>query len=740
MNRSDTSRVSAFSLLHPALQEHLYQMRWTQLRPIQVDAIYTILGSSKHALIAANTAGGKTEAAFLPIISHILQKPSPGLRAIYVGPLKALINDQFRRLDELCAKCEMSVHRWHGDVSRQQKQSFLQTPSPILLITPESIESLFINHPHHMASLFGSIEFIVIDELHVFIGKERGAHLRSLIARIRQRSMIVPRLVGLSATMGDPALAAKWLLPDEESNVRIISDAAAREIKYRMKGYLRNPSREQENVDAALPNALQETPSDEALADDLIREFRGKKSLIFANSRATLEFYTDMLSRRCKKNNLADHFRIHHGSLSKAEREDTEDALRSEIPTATLCSATLELGIDVGSIRATGHIGCPWSVNSLAQRLGRSGRRDGEASVMYMHIVDDEPGPKTSLVDCLFPELLQAIAMTDLLLAKWSEPPDWNRLHVSTLVQQLLSVIAETGGATASLLFSQLVRNGAFQSISDTVFLQILRDLAQHDLIEQTSEGDLILGLEGERVVRSADFYSSFVTTQEYRVSFAGKVIGMVAAAPGTGADGFLILAGRRWRILDIDEQRKDILVEPAKGGRLPYFRSEGGADIHPHVRATMRQVLFGNSTYVYLDEMASHMLSMARDLAVRANLARNPLVQDGRDVWWFTWTGSRIQRTLAALGQHFAGIDLVDEEIALRFSHVSVHEVLTKYSRLSDNCPPPEEIASKVSLKIVEKYDHYLSPGIQSLAYTRNLLDQQGAIAFMRETLPTLH
>src|SRR5690606_23080268 len=163
------------------------------------------------------------------------------------------------------------------------------------------------------------------------------------------------------------------------------------------------------------------------------------------------------------------------------------------------------------------------------------------------------------------------VAMTELLLEKWCEPPESERLHLSTLVQQILSVVAETGGASALTLFDRLVDRGAFPEVPNDVFIRVLRDLGAADLLEQTPERDLILGLVGGRIVRSVDFYSAFVTSEEYKVVYAGHSIGAVASEPGMGADGFLILAGRRWRILDVDTERREILVEPARGGRLPY-------------------------------------------------------------------------------------------------------------------------------------------------------------------------
>ena len=227
-------------------------------------------------------------------------------------------------------------------------------------------------------------------------------------------------------------------------------------------------------------------------------------------------------------------FRVHHGSLSKGEREETEDELRAGKTIAAFCSSTLEMGIDVGSVKSVGQIGPPWSVNSLAQRLGRSGRKEGEKSEIRIYIEEDEPGPDASIVDRLFPDLLQTIAMTELLLTKWCEPPEVDRLHLSTLVQQTMSVIKEAGGARADQLHATLIKSGAFPTVDQETFIDVLRSMGKADLIEQTAEGVLILGLLGEKIVTSRDFYMAFIVPEEYRVIHGGRHVGNVTSAHGS--------------------------------------------------------------------------------------------------------------------------------------------------------------------------------------------------------------
>jgi ATP-dependent Lhr-like helicase len=730
-NMAPENSPKAFGRLHSSLQEALYRMHWLKLRPIQVNAIHEIFDGEGDLIIAARTAAGKTEAAFLPILSCMLEKPSPGVRAIYVGPLKALINDQFSRLEELCQEAEIPVHKWHGDVSAAPKRRLLDRPSGVLLITPESMESLFVNHAQRLTAVFSSLNFIVIDELHSFIGTERGAHLRSLICRLAAMGREPVRRAGLSATLGPEIDAVRrWLRPSDPETVRLIQDPEKKSIKLRISGYLKHPDLK--------ARAASEDESETDLEGDLEREifgtFHGKTALIFANAKSSIEALADYARREAARRGFPDLFRVHHGSLSKGEREETEEALKSEQPTATFCSSTLEMGIDVGNVKIVGQIGAPWSVSSLTQRLGRSGRKEGESSVIRIFVEEDEPDQHTSLFDRLFPELLQATAMTELLLEKWCEPREIDRLHLSTLVQQVLSVITERGGARADELHHALVLQGGFPLVDQPTLIQVLRSMGSADLIEQSPDGLLITGLLGEKIVRHHSFYVAFMVHEEYRVNHAGHHIGNVAFMPDFREDKFLILAGRRWKIQDIDHERKVIAVEPSPGGRVPYFPPDEGGDIHPRIREVMRALLGRDELPVFLDMKAREMLVQARSAARASGLLCAPLFQDGADAVWFTWTGSRIQRTLLGLGEFFGGLKVTDERVALVFEKATVDKVREIYRGFLSNCPDSVSLARRFDQRVREKYEIYLSDDLTAELFARERIDLSGAIERIRE------
>ena len=214
-----TAPSSSFHLLDERIQKFIWAEGWEELRDAQEAAIPLIVKADRDVIIAAATAAGKTEAAFFPALTHLLQAQSPGL-IVYISPLKALINDQFGRLERLCESLEIPVWPWHGDISATRKTRFLTKREGVLLITPESLEAMLCNRGSSVAAVFGRMAFFIVDELHAFIGSERGKQLQSLMHRIENSlGRFAPR-IGLSATLGDMRLAADFLQPSNAAGDR----------------------------------------------------------------------------------------------------------------------------------------------------------------------------------------------------------------------------------------------------------------------------------------------------------------------------------------------------------------------------------------------------------------------------------------------------------------------------------------------------------------------------------------
>ncbi len=161
------------------------------------------LDSDDNLLLSSGTASGKTEAAFLPVLTELYKKPSASVGVLYISPLKALINDQFKRLEYLLLESELPVCKWHGDASVTEKNRLVKNPRGILQITPESLESLLIHKRGACLKLFSDLRFVIIDEVHQFMRDVRGVQVLCLLERMQKLTGSIPRRIGLSATLGD---------------------------------------------------------------------------------------------------------------------------------------------------------------------------------------------------------------------------------------------------------------------------------------------------------------------------------------------------------------------------------------------------------------------------------------------------------------------------------------------------------------------------------------------------------
>ncbi|WP_341648051.1 DEAD/DEAH box helicase [Thauera humireducens] len=677
------------------------------MRDAQEKAIPALIDADRDVIVAAATAAGKTEAAFFPILTHMLRHEPDIGSVLYIGPLKALINDQWSRLSELCESLDIPVVAWHGDIAASKKHRFVKDSRGVLLITPESLEALFVRRGTAMPGLMSRLRYVVIDELHAFIGSERGKQLQSLLHRLERTVGRRLPLVGLSATLGDMGLAASFLRPDGASSVElIVAKSGGQELKVLIKGYVEKPPRVEEAPDIEAPD-MEDLVKGSTLevAEQLYKALRGSNNLVFPNSRRQVEIYADLLRRACERNNVPNEFWPHHGSLSKEFREEAERALKDGTKPATaICTTTLELGIDIGSVKSVCQIGPPPSVASLRQRLGRSGRRKGEPAILRGYCIEPELNPKSGLSDCLREGLVQSIAMVRLLIRGWFEPPRVDGLHASTLVQQLLSVLAERGGATAAELWASLVKDGAFSNITRDDFVLLLRHLGDKQLLIQDSSGLLLHGELGEKLVNLYEFYAAFASDEEFRIVCDGRLLGSLPVSHPLVPSQRIIFGGKRWRVIDVDSEKKIIVVAPDKGGTPPAF--DGGAGmVHDVVRQEMRQVLMEANPVPFLDAGAAALLNEAREFYQLADLSNNWLFTKGNDAVLLTWRGDWVNDGLAMLLAN-VGLSATNEGVALTVSGISP-------DRLSDALADIAELPAP--------------DPIQVLAEAKNLLRENG-------------
>ena len=699
---------SAFHKLARPVQKWIRQQGWRELRELQTRAIREICENKTDLILAAATAGGKTEAAFLPLISQVLHTPAErsGFDLLYIGPLKALITDQARRIEDICRDAELPVFPWHGDVSRSIKSRALKAPTGILLITPESLEALFIRRGLEIPRLFGATRAVVIDELHSMLDSERGVQLRSLLTRIELAIKRPVRRIGLSATLGDMDLARDYLRPDQANDVALIkADGGEAELRLQLRGYISGAD------DESAPSAT------DSIVSHLFQRVRGKDNLVFAGSRQSVEIYADRLREICERERLPQEFYPHHASLSREHRDFVERRLKAPAtPTTAVCTSTLELGIDIGDVACVAQIGAPFSVAALRQRLGRSGRREGQSAILRQYAVETRLASDSSFADRLRLGLIRSVAMIELLLEDWCEPPKPKALHLSTLVHQVLAVIAERGGASASRLYSILCQEGPFRQVTTTVFADVLRALGTPEtgLIEQSESGLLLLGPTGERLVEHYSFYAVFKTPEEFRLVAGGRDLGTLPIDNVLSPGMMLIFSGRRWLVQEVHDREKVIVVIPAKAGVPPVFGGAPG-EVHDKVIERMFQVLEGDANPPYMDRNALGMLEEARLNYERMGFRNSSLITLSERTSLVATRVGTVKTTTLALALRAFGFSVEQHDGFLQVE--SGHEVPTLPDALKKLVAREEvDLCADVGNLMSEKFHPYLSSDLLSL------------------------
>ena len=717
---------AAYNSYHPRIQRWIYTHGWSRLRLIQQLAAAPVLSRAGDVIVAAATASGKTEAVFFPVLSSLLtDRPDQGgVEVLYLAPLKALINDQYDRLRELCQDTDIPVNRWHGDVATSAKHAVVRRPEGLLLITPESLEALFVTRGSQVNRILRGLRYVVIDELHSFIGTERGAQLQSLLHRTEQETgRPVPR-IALSATLGDFAAATRFLRPPDGHDVTVVrSDERGNEVRLQLRGYVDHPPPPAtSDADTSEPTEESSTNAQAAIADHLFTVLTGRDNLVFANSRSAVEILTDRLADKCRERGMSVEFLVHHGSLSKELREHAEARLKDPAtPTTAVCTSTLEMGIDIGSVDCIAQVGPPPAVAALRQRLGRAGRR-GEPGALRLYVDERAIDTRTPPGDRLRTRTVQIIAMVDLLLEGWYEPPDTRSLHLSTLIQQILSLIAQRSGATAALLYRSLCDTGPFHRIGPSRFAELLRDLGAAKLIEQDRTGLLLLGPVGEQLVAHYSFYAAFATGEEYRLITAGRTLGTMPIINTVTVGSLLIFAGRRWQVRAVDEPARVIELDRAPTGRPPIWDS-GSAQVHDVVRRRMRSIYLDTQVPAYLDRCAADLLAEGRTEFTRLGLTDKRILDWGKESILLPWRGDLILNTLAVILAACglpSGID--GATLTIQAPADQLATVLAEVA--AEDPPAPDDLAKAAANITVDKYDHHLGDPLRRTAYAVRSFD----------------
>lgn len=714
--------MNVFDRYAPFVQDFIYEHEWESLRSIQVAAADAIFNTDENVLLTASTASGKTEAAFFPILTEFWENPPASVGALYIGPLKALINDQFHRLNDLCDEADIPVWHWHGDVSASHKAKLLKKPSGILQITPESLEALLLHKHLAVPRMFCGLRYVVIDEVHSLLRGDRGGQALCLIERLSRMAGVNPRRIGLSATIGDPERAGAFLSagtgrsciiprfeeprrtwrlsmehfyiggPQAQERARSNNGVAEADIvscspvqndstsleELLSQAYAKGGEAElglphqgttavhkpQTKVHVDTPASTELlAPTDTAPQDAdpglgyIFEHTRGRKCLVFVNSREEAEAVCASLRSYCEANHEPDRFLIHHGNLSAAYRETAEELMRDEEQAqTTVTTATLELGIDIGRLERAFQIDAPFTVSSFLQRMGRTGRRDLPPE-MHFVMREEQPEPRAMLPETVPWKLLQGIALVQLYREEhWVEPPALDRLPYSLLYHQVMGILASCGELTPAELAQRVLTLSYFHRVSADDLRCLLRHLIEIDHIEVTESGGLIVGLAGERVTNSFKFYAVFQENEEFTVRCESAELGTIVNPPPAGER--IAIAGHCWLVEEVDWKRHLVYCTQIKG-RVPAYFGDCAGDINTHILERMKRVLEEHEAYPYLMGNARARLAQARHVAQNAGIVgspeaaanrragtfsrgKSPLINLGGDTWaLFPWLGS---------------------------------------------------------------------------------------------------
>ena len=605
---------STFFRLSPRLQHGIaHTLGWSSLRPVQEQTIEAIL-TGQNCVVLAPTAGGKTEAAFFPILDIVYREQLAPVCALYVSPLRALLNNQEPRLLQLTGLVGATAFKWHGDVGQAARRRFLAEPAHVLMTTPESLEVMLISPKIDKARLFGGLRFVVIDEIHNFAAGDRGAHLMAVLERLARYTLFDVQRIGLSATVGDPAVIGRWMQGSSQRSVVVI-----------------DPPRE------PIPRLVHVDVYDDAeeLALRVAPLAQGRKTLFFVEGRRLAEGVKQALA------DVATVSYVHHSSVGRELREEAEQAFCQRSygsdSQCIVCTSTMELGIDVGDLNGVLQLDAPATVSSFMQRLGRTGRRPGSQAEINFFCGDEMA-------------LLRAVALVNLARRGWIESVNPTQRAAHVLAHQALAQALQFYGARCDQIREVAQRARPFSQITSQEFEHLLDHLIETDILNVTG-GLLVLGDEGEKRYGRRNFltlYSVFETPEEVKVFTTDhRVIGTLQTwfvqQVGEGEGFIFVLAGRAWQVQHLDLDQGEMIVAPAPRGSIPRWGG-GGPLLGREIAEEMRAVLLADDDYPFLTRRAQARLNAERD-QWRDLLQMSPLSlrQEGREWTLYTFAGDRI-------------------------------------------------------------------------------------------------
>ena len=638
----NNSSQSAFSRLSLFIREYIYKNNWDELRPIQEEACKIIFDTDDHLILASGTASGKTEAAFLPVLTLLENDPPASVGVLYIAPMKALINDQFYRLTDLLEQSGIPLCHWHGDVPQSKKTKFLKNPGGVLQITPESLEAMLITRVQDLVRIFGDLRFVIIDEMHAFMSSERGLQVLCQLARLQRYMRTQPRRIGLSATLGDYELPAAWLSAGTGRDVSIPQTAAiAQKIRLSVENF-----KDELTFD---DSSMFEHPALLYMYERTLN----KKAIIFANGRPDTDAPIVGMRHHARLNGTPDIYHVHHGAISSTLRETAEqDMKNSEGPVVIGANVTMELGVDIGRLERVFQVGSPISVSSFVQRLGRTGRR-GEPPEMWFVNCERDPGENPGPLQAIPWYLLKTIATIQLYIEeRWIEPPKILKYSMSMLYHQIMSLTASAGEVPLPALIDKIIELPAFYNVDKEDILLFIYELIEMNHLQPMDQGGLIIGLEGEKIVNNYEFYGVFPNEEEWIVMHDSQKIGHVEEPHYAGEQ--ITVAGYNWLVIEMDSKRLSIFVKPMPEN-LRYWWPGDRSLTHDRILQRIKRALFETNEYPYLGSNAVKRLREGREKALEYGFDKyNVIDLENGITAILPWMGHRNYRTLKNIMSHY--------------------------------------------------------------------------------------
>jgi ATP-dependent Lhr-like helicase len=688
--------VNAFDRLHPALQHHIVNsLGWRELREVQSLSINAFL-TGANLIILAPTAGGKTESAFFPVISQMLDESWSGISILYVSPIKALLNNQEQRLDKYLRLVGRQAALWHGDTPQGERRRIMAEQPDCLLTTPESLEVLLVSQKVDHHQFFSNVRVVVIDELHAFAGDDRGWHLLSVFARIGKIAGRDIQRIGLSATVGNPTEMLSWLSSGSERPQQVVwpkgSDSKTPDVQLDYVGSLANAAK----------------------VISLLHQ--GEKRLVFCDSRSRVEQLAVSL-RQYGVNTF-----VSHSSLGLDERRQAEEAFAQRQNCVIVATSSLELGLDVGDLDRVIQIDAPGTVSSFLQRMGRTGRRSHTTRNCLFLATNDEG-------------LLRGAALIELWQRGYVEPVQAPPCPYHILAQQLMALILQERGIGKSQWFSWIERVPGFAQMPTERVAELVEFMIAKGIL-WSDNGILAFAPEGENTFGRQNFMdilSVFTSPPLFTVMSGQKELGNVHESTFYKREegpAILVLAGRSWKTKHLDWKRRIAHVEPTDEKGRSRWLGEGQMLSHA-VCQSIRRILASDADEPAWSRRAVQQFTELRDKYpwLSADATSLVLMPNGQVRWW-TFAGGVVNTLLAdALKPH---CDAKSDNLSLSFPTAASLDSVVGYI----NNIQPDTIRPIPNIDAMEnlKFSECLSPEIADEVFTSRFDDRVGVAQALEE------